>query len=223
MAKCPKCAEDLGSGFLDEATHKERLDAKERRNKELADELKAARTKAEAHDVAVRERDEARSQLAEVETRASRSVALAQAGVTDDRASKRVESIYGIYKAEEGEAALGFGEWLAGPAREDVLAGPLLVGKGAAAPGTAGKADAGKGGGAAPGATAPRPNPLPNANAGAKADAPPPGKLTEAQARAAYAKRADELRRTEPDPKKRQAALAQTRAELDQQIGAKAA
>lgn len=204
MADCPHCKQDLGSGYLDQATHVSRLNAKEQRAKELEAELKTARIKADAHDTLAAELAKEKARADATEQRGVRSVALARAGVSDDRAAKRIEAIYALHQAEEGDAALAFDAWLAGPAKEDVILSPLFAqapaataaGKGAQAPAQA-------------------PKGLPPANAGAKADSgQAPGKLTPKQAGDAYAEFAMNLRKTEPDPKKREAAMAAKKVEL---------
>lgn len=209
MADCPHCKQDLGSGFLDQATHVARLNAKEQRSKELEAELKTTRAKADAHDQLAAELAKEKARADAAEQRGIRSVALARAGITDDKAAKRVEAIYALHQAEEGEAALAFDAWLQGPAREDVILSPVF-----AAPAQA-SAAAGKGAQA----PAQAPKGLPPANAGAKADAgQAPGKLTPKQASDAYAEFAANLRRTEPDPKKREAAMVAKKAELEGRI-----
>jgi hypothetical protein len=211
MPACPHCAKDLGSGFLDEETHRARLAAKDERVKALDADLKAARVKADAHDALSAELAKEKTARTAAEQRAGRQVELARAGITTEATAKRFDAVYEIYRAETGEGALEYAAWLSGPAREDALLSPLF-------------ASLGSGAKAAPGAPPPpKPNPLPNANAGAKDAAPPPGRLTEAQAAQAYQKHAEELRRTEPDAKKRAAALEQKKAELSAQMAPKAA
>jgi len=128
-ANCPHCQGEL-QAFVTQTEHTARLKAKDdaiaakdAALKQSQGEVSALRTKAEAHDAAVAERDTARAQLAEREERDQRNSALDEAKVPPG--AREGFAIY--FRAEmagkpEGERK-DFGTWL----KEDAAANPFLA------------------------------------------------------------------------------------------------
>jgi hypothetical protein len=181
---CPHCSEAIAGAMTQEA-HESRLKAKGEEVRQLREALTAEQAKAQGFDSVVAERDTLRGELAAERERGTRFSAMAELGITDQKAIKGFESIYASEVAGlADDARPSFGDWLA--ADDGARAHPLLSGKFTGAP----SSPAPSSGDDATAAGAPppiAPGPAhPSANAGANGATPPardPAKMSAAQLR----------------------------------------
>lgn len=205
-ATCPHCTKELGSGFLTQEQHVDRLKGPAKaRDEALAEaeraksEVETVRAQTAAQLKIANEKVEAASaasvkalaDMARASAERDRFQALAADGITKPAKVKGFSLAYDAYQAEAGDKAKPFAEWLAADARADEFLAQHFAkpadpdaGKGAADEAAA-KADAGKAADTAK-AAAPAGKALPPANAGAGTPPAGSGKLTAQQGAEVY-------------------------------------
>ena len=118
MADCPHCNTDLGSGFLTQADHEKRINAKNGEITALTTELTTAKTKASGYDAIVAERDRLKADLGARTQKDERLAAMDDAGLPRSLYDS-VEVLFNSANAGEGDTP--WGDWLKGDAKEHPL------------------------------------------------------------------------------------------------------
>jgi len=177
--KCPHCQADVDNAVTKEFMNTEianRLAAKNAENTALKESLATAQERAGNYDAIIKERDQLKGQVSQMEQRVARDQAYGTAGVAADPKVRQVfEMLYESYKVDAGDEAQPFEEWLT--ADEGAKAHPLLAGQFQAQGQGQGQAQ-GQGHGQGQGQEKP-PNTLPRPNPGG--DPPGPSRMTPQQ------------------------------------------